>query len=213
MKAKHKLPSGSRRIQVIVASAVCLLALAAIIGYFVGYERIARKVQSVGALATQDRSHGEPTFPDIRADDLSETQQKIIRLTKQEFAAQSLGTKFSEGTKEAWCANFVSWVMKEAGTPLKNPHSGSWRIPGTFTLHEYYVAAGTFRAAGSGYTPKLGDVAIYRGSPIFGDHANIVLTHENGILTTVGGNENNRIRVYKNMQKQYEGLLGYGLIE
>ena len=54
-------------------------------------------------------------------------------------------------------------------------------------------------------------MAIYRNSPVFGDHANIVLKNDNGVLTTVGGNEVNRIRVFVNHDKQYDGLLGYGV--
>ena len=101
--------------------------------------------------------------------------------------------------------------MYQAGAPLKNPHTGGWRIPGTFTLREYYQAAGRFKSADSDYQPRPGDVAIYRNSPVFGDHANIVLKNDNGVLTTVGGNEANRIRVFVNHDKQYDGLLGYGV--
>ncbi len=101
--------------------------------------------------------------------------------------------------------------MKQAGAPLKNPHTGGWRIPGTFTLREYYQKSGRFRPTDSGYQPQPGDVAIYRNSPIFGDHTNIVLKNDNGVLTTVGGNEANRIRVFVNRDKQYDGLLGYGV--
>ena len=142
---------------------------------------------------------------------LSPTRQKIISLAKAEFKAQSAGTKFSQGAEEAWCANFVSWVMHQAGVPLKNPHTGGWRIPGTFTLREYYEAASRFKPANSGYQPLPGDVAIYRNSLVFGDHTNIVLKNDNGVLTTVGGNEMNRIRVFTNRDKQYDGLLGYGV--
>jgi hypothetical protein len=101
--------------------------------------------------------------------------------------------------------------MYQAGAPLKNPHTGGWRIPGTFTLREYYEVTGRFKSANSGYQPLPGDVAIYRNSPVFGDHTNIVLKNDNGALTTVGGNEANRIRVFVNRDKQYDGLLGYGV--
>ena len=156
-------------------------------------------------------SRGEATFPQIDTTNLSPTRQKIISLAKTEFKAQSTGTKSSQGAEEAWCANFVSWIMYQAGTPLKNPHTGGWRIPGTFTLREYYEANGRFKPANSGYQPFPGDVAIYRNSPVFGDHTNIVLKNDNGVLTTVGGNEVNRIRVFVNYDKQYDGLLGYGV--
>jgi hypothetical protein cdivTM_12329 len=46
---------------------------------------------------------------------------------------------------------------------------------------------------------------------VFGDHTNIVLKNDDGVLTTVGGNEMNRIRVFTNRDKQYDGLLGYGV--
>jgi hypothetical protein len=45
---------------------------------------------------------------------------------------------FSEGTAEPWCADFVSWVMHQAGFSLDNPNSGSWRIPDVYTMQEYY---------------------------------------------------------------------------
>lgn len=101
--------------------------------------------------------------------------------------------------------------MHQAVAPLKNPHIGGWRILGTFTLREYYEATSRFKPANSGYQPLPGDAAIYRNSPVFGDHANIVLKNDNGVLTTVGGNEANRIRVFVNHDKQYDGLLGYGV--
>ena len=47
--------------------------------------------------------------------------------------------------------------MYQAGAPAENPHTGGWRIPGTFTLREYYEANGRFKPANSGYhnLPKL----------------------------------------------------------
>ena len=173
--------------------------------------KIADKLSSLINSTRLDRSPGEAAFPDIDTANLSPVRQKIISLAKTEFKAQSAGVKFSQGAEEAWCANFVSWIMYQAGAPLKNPHTGGWRIPGTFTLREYYEANGRFKPANSGYQPLPGDVAIYRNSPVFGDHTNIVLKNDNGVLTTVGGNEANRIRVFVNHDKQYDGLLGYGV--
>ena len=173
--------------------------------------KIADKLSSLINSVRLDRSPGESAFPDIDTANLSPTRQKIISLAKTEFKAQSAGTKFSQSAEEAWCANFVSWIMYQAGAPLKNPHTGGWRIPGTFTLREHYEATGRFKPVNSGYQPLPGDVAIYRNSPVFGDHTNIVLKNDNGVLTTIGGNEANRIRVFVNHDKQYDGLLGYGV--
>ena len=188
-----------------------VIALLLIVIAVITQPKIADKLSSLINSTRLDRSPGEAVFPDIDTANLSPTRQKIISLAKTEFKAQSAGTKFSQGAEEAWCANFVSWVMYQAGAPLKNPHTGGWRIPGTFTLHEYYEAASRFKPANSGYQPLPGDVAIYRNSLVFGDHTNIVLKNDNGVLTTVGGNEMNRIRVFTNRDKQYDGLLGYGV--
>lgn len=176
------------------------------------WPKIAHKLHSLRVAGSVDPSRGEATFPQIDTTTLHPTRQKIISLTKTEFEAQSAGTKFSQGAREAWCADFVSWIMQQANAPLKNPHTGGWRIPGTFTLREYYEAAGRFKPIDSGYQPRPGDVAIYRGSPVFGDHTNIVLKNNDGVLTTVGGNEMNRIRVFTNHDKRYDGLLGYGVL-
>ena len=193
----------------IILSVITLLLITS--GAVITQPKIADKLSSLINSVHLDRSPGESAFPDIDTANLSPTRQKIISLAKTEFKAQSAGTKFSQGAEEAWCANFVSWVMHQAGVPLKNPHTGGWRIPGTFTLREYYEAASRFKSANSGYQPLPGDAAIYRNSLVFGDHTNIVLKNDNGVLTTVGGNEMNRIRVFTNRDKQYNGLLGYGV--
>ena len=161
-----------------------VIALLLIVIAVIAQPKIADKLLSLINSTRLDRSPGEAVFPDINTANLSPTRQKIISLAKTEFKAQSAGTKFSQGAEEAWCANFVSWIMYQAGAPLKNPHTGGWRIPGTFTLREYYEANGRFKPANSGYQPLPGDVAIYRNSPVFGDHANIVLKNDNGVQTT-----------------------------
>ncbi len=214
MKRPRSAPSkDSSKKRYAIISATVVLLLLALLGILAIQPKIADKLLSPANSVRLDRSRGEATFPDIATTNLSPTRQKIISLAKTEFKAQSAGTKFSQGAKEPWCANFVSYIMNQAGAPLKNPHTGGWRIPGTFTLREYYQAAGRFKSADSDYQPRPGDVAIYRNSPVFGDHTNIVLKNDNSVLTTVGGNEVNRIRVFVNRSKQYEGLLGYGVPE
>lgn len=160
----------------------------------------------------REENKNKNDFPAIETARLTTTQQRIVQLTKQEFIAQPPGTKYSQGQAEPWCADFVSWIMNEAGVPLKNPNSGSWRIPGTSTLADYYERYGLLKSPNSAYSPAVGDVVVYRGSPLFGDHTNIVLKNDNGVLTTIGGNENGRIRVTVNTAKDYRGLVGYGVL-
>ncbi|MBB3036522.1 hypothetical protein [Hoyosella altamirensis] len=79
---------------------------------------------------------GPRSFPDVEVTELDERQAAVIEVLRTEFAENPPGEKYSEGADEAWCANFVSWVMREAGMPLENPNSGWWRIPGVYTLEE-----------------------------------------------------------------------------
>lgn len=132
----------------IILSVVTLLLIIPIT--VITQPKIANKLSSFINSVRLDRSPGESDFPDIDTANLSPTRQKIISLAKTEFKAQSAGAKFSQGAEEAWCANFVSWIIHQAGTPLKNPHTGGWRIPGTFTLREYYEVTGRFKSANSG---------------------------------------------------------------
>ena len=209
MKHQQAAPKFFSRKRCIILSVIALLLIVPIT--VITQPKIADKLSSLINSVRLDRSPGEAAFPDIDTANLSPTRQKIISLAKTEFKAQSAGVKFSQGAEEAWCANFVSWIMYQAGAPLKNPHTGGWRIPGTFTLREYYEAASRFKPANSGYQPLPGDAAIYRNSPVFGDHTNIVLKNDNGVLTTVGGNEAIHLHVFVTRDKQYDGLLGYGV--
>jgi hypothetical protein len=152
---------------------------------------------------------GLGTFPDVDASSLSPAQRRIVTVAKIEHAAQSSYLKYTDGNKEAWCSDFVSWVMRQSGVPLTNPNSNGWRIPGTLTLKDYYQSQGRFKSLASGYQPKVGDIVIYDGAGWFGQHTNIVLANRNSQLTTVGGNENGKVRV-QTKPLGIKGTIGYG---
>lgn len=152
-------------------------------------------------------------FPDIDESDLSPVQKKIIDTAKTEFKNQPDYKKYTEGNSEAWCADFVSWVYESAGGAFTNPNSGSWRIPGTYTLREYLSSEDRLRTGGSGYTPKPGDLMLYDNPNSFGQHVNIVLkTNSDGSITTVGGNEPGGIRVKTHNANKEDGFVGYGIL-
>lgn len=151
-------------------------------------------------------------FPDVDTSVLSPTQGQIVALLEEQHREQLPGTFYTEGIREPWCADFVSWIMREAGVPLANPHSGHWRIPGVYTLGEYYEAAGRFEPAGSGYRPTVGDVVLYHSSRGFGqrEHTNIVVAVDGETATTVGGNEFGKIRVHTLDWAQDDAVVGFG---
>ncbi|MBU9762757.1 CHAP domain-containing protein [Mycobacterium sp. TNTM28] len=148
-------------------------------------------------------------FPAIDRAALEPAQARIIEVLQAQYDAQPGGSHFSEDVEEPWCADFVSWVLNEAGQPLANPNSGHWRIPGVYTLQEYYQASGRFIEPG-GYHPQVGDVVMYaEGSPL-GLHTNFVVAVDGTTITTVGGNEEGGIRVHTLDDDEIAGILGFG---
>lgn len=191
---------------------------------FVGIAAVLLAVATLGVVFAQSRfnifpqlissnlaSKEKMAFPEIDEAQLDEDQLKLIAILKEEYALNPEGTKYSEGVAEAWCADFVSWVYNKAGKPLKNPHSGSWRIPGTYTLREYYQSIDKFRPADSNYAPKVGDILLYDNPSPFGQHTNIILKSDGNTVTTIGGNEPGGIRVIEHDVSKDPGFIGYGV--
>ena len=158
-------------------------------------------------------------FPDIDEKVLSPLQIKILNIARQEYEKHPSNydanvLKYSQGEKQAWCANFISWVMKSAGKKYENPNSGSWRIPGVLTLREYYQAEGRYENVND-YKPKPGDVAFYIQKSTFrlfsSEHVALVIKVDGNTMTTIGGNEGKKMRI--DMQTIEEGennLVGFG---
>ncbi|MFD7038450.1 CHAP domain-containing protein [Rhodococcus jostii] len=151
------------------------------------------------------------TFPAVDSADLTATQARVVEIAEHEFDGQASGLKYSDGVDEPWCADFVSWVMLNADQPLTNPNTGSWRIPGVATLEDFYSTAGRLRTAASGYQPNIGDVVLYNEASPFGQHTNIVLSNDQGVLTTIGGNEGNDIRIHQFVLADTTGIVGFGV--
>lgn len=152
-------------------------------------------------------------FPDVDTSVLSADQARIVELLEAEHRDQRPGTFYAEGVEEPWCADFVSWVMREAGRPLSNPNSGHWRIPGVYTLQEYYQSQGRFEEVGGGYVPAVGDVVLYDNSSWVGQHTNFVVAVDGDTVTTVGGNEFGRIRVHTVDWASDSAVVGFGRLE
>lgn len=150
------------------------------------------------------------SFPEVDPSALSPQQVAVVELLEREHGEQRPGTFYSEGVDEEWCADFVSWIMRETGAPLSNPHSGHWRIPGVYTLQEYYEQTGRFEPVDSGYRPVTGDVVLYENTAGFGQHTNIVAAVDGDTATTVGGNEFGRIRVHSLDWADDSAVVGFG---
>lgn len=64
------------------------------------------------------------------------------------------------GGSYPWCAVFVSWCANQAGVPTSViPKTAS-----VSSLYSFFQGAGLFKAKGSGYVPKAGDILIQKSN-------------------------------------------------
>ena len=165
-------------------------------------------VSIVACSPTPPDTSGSQPFPDVDRTALSAGRLRVVDLLREQVEHPQPGTFYSEGVDEPWCADFVSWVMNEAGQPFVNPNSGYWRIPGVYTLQEYFASVGRFEPAG--YHPQPGDVVLYDEPSELGLHANVVVAVNGSTLTTVGGNQPGGITVRTFETGPDAALLGFG---
>jgi len=121
-------------------------------------------------------------------------------LVKHPIEYDSNVLKYTGGVRDAWCAYFVSWVLKEAGAPFEGSGVISW-VP---ALRDYAKRKGIFHPKDEpGFTPQPGDIAIYVRDGRADNPNNSAWTHVNIVieynastrkLTTIGGNESDALR-------------------
>lgn len=182
------------------------LVLALIVGSIVVYE-ISSPRARFAVMAPAEKLE----FPDFLDTLVSEDVKSLLLLAKDEYENPKPGEYYAEGVKEPWCADFVSWLYKEAGHPFRNPDTGHWRIPGIYTLREYLRSVNAWHPEPD-YIPQLGDIVIYDGGT-FGGHTNMVVGMDGDYIIVLGGNENNKIRLDKiDWTKTEYGVLGFGHI-
>lgn len=162
----------------------------------------------------------QPVFPDIDVTGFTPIQRKMLEAMKVEYAKQPMSydktvLEYTEGTRESWCADFISVIRFTAGKPFVNKETGYWRIPGVQTLRDYYAASQAYHFVGT-YTPKFGDVAFYFGETPDGsnrEHVAFVLDVKGDVLVTLGGNETDKgiLQIRSNKLAEGErGLAGFG---
>lgn len=79
-----------------------------------------------------------------------------------------------------------------------------------YTLQEYYESADALVPYGQDYQPKARRHDPHGDSSPFGQHVNVVLVNDVGTLTTVGGNENNKVALHR--IKPSAVPVGFGVI-
>lgn len=146
----------------------------------------------------------------------AELSGRIVEIARREFAlnprpdeTNNLFKKYSDGIDEPWCADFVSWVFREAGAPFTGGSSGGWRIAGVDAVQAWFTKDGKFSPKGT-QAPQPGDIAIFNtGSGDYPSHVTIVVSVSGNTFETIGGNESDTIsnRTH-NLNASY--LTGFG---
>ena len=126
--------------------------------------------------------------------------------------------KYTEGYHAQWCTMFASWVANEAGSPLYNEKTKSWRLINSRDFAANLEKNGTWytreEVLEKGLQPKIGDfVVFWRGD--FEDnlgHVDVVvdLSDKPGFAGLVGGNLDGRVKYRDFPYFQYYGFLGFG---
>ena len=91
---------------------------------------------------------------------------------------------FTDGQREPWCADFVSWVLRAAGKPLTQG-VGGWRVAGAEAIRDLFRSRHRFAERAFAH-PEPGDVIVYRYP--WSWHVGIVVAASEAGLTTVEGN-------------------------
>ena len=77
---------------------------------------------------------------------------------------------------EEWCADFVAWVWRVAGTGISYGFRAGELNGSAASVYQWAVRHGTWHPAGSHYLPQWGDIAVYGLNPsgTAADHVGIV---------------------------------------
>jgi uncharacterized protein (TIGR02594 family) len=133
------------------------------------------------------------------------TLEAVVNIAEEEAAkwaanpswGEAQSTMYDNSPGTAWCAQFVSWVYMKAGIKLGSngktyyPAVDSWLNLSSVKSSNVKLE---WHAVGDSYTPRAGDVIVYKkgGS----SHVNIYIgkSESAGRNKTVGGNESNRVQ-------------------
>ena len=91
---------------------------------------------------------------------------------------------------EPWCADFVSWAWRRAGVPIGFGGLGSDYVP---ELVAWARLTRRWHWARDGYTPRTGDLIVYRSGGSRRGHIGMVVKVQGGRVHTVEGNLADRV--------------------
>ena len=142
-----------------------------------------------------------PALPSLRMDPLPTgdggsvlaVAERLLALGIREDPPGSNGgpsvLQLTDGNREPWCADFVSWVLRAAGRPFTGGASGGWRLAWTPDVRAWFLARDRYR-------PRL--VAVPApGDVVWFGHGHVGIVRRAGpdLLETIEGNADDAVRV------------------
>lgn len=121
---------------------------------------------------------------------------------------------YTDNNPQAWCADFFSWVYKQAGHPFTGGASGGWRLASVQSVEDWFQKHAQWFSRTSTYVPVPGDFIHFNSNLCdcaSGNHAAMVDHVEGTTLFTIEGNSSDKVtrRTYYNY-KSYTRLIGFG---
>ncbi len=112
---------------------------------------------------------------------------------------------------EAWCADFVSWVFNQAGTPFTGGVDGGWRLAGAVGIEQWFQKYGIWVNNGpSAPPPQPGDVFY---TPVDGGHVGIIVSVSGNSVVTIEGNAAPEVESFPYSDYRATDLAGWGRIK
>ncbi len=123
--------------------------------------------------------------------------------------------EYTDNHHEFWCADFVSWVYKQAGVPFTGGDSGGWRIAGVKSMIDWFKAnAQYYDRSTSSPAPKPGSVIFFyepsSSNTSDGYHVGIVDHVDGDKAITIEGNTGNSVASHTYQFASDSTVVGWG---
>lgn len=170
-------------------------------------------VKNLLAVAVQEIGYREKKTPDQL--DNPEANAGNKNWTKYARDVWNANPPFYQGNKNGydWCTTFVAWCMYKASgedsrrAQLALCYSGPYGAGCVYAIR-YYQQAKRWKNR-QGYTPEPGDQIFFGDSADSSEHTGIVLSVQDGLVTTVEGNADNMVKS-KSYYLDSPRIIGYG---
>ncbi|MHB8872853.1 MAG: peptidoglycan-binding protein [Myxococcaceae bacterium] len=121
-------------------------------------------------------------------EDAGEDRDAAGRIVEYRRAVTGAGE--NPTAREPWCADFASFIYRQAGVPLGPNGQGQDYVP---FLRDWAQSVGRYHPKGN-YSPRPGDLVIISYGGARPDHVTVVTKIEGGRVHTIGGNESDSVK-------------------